>query len=465
MRRRRCAPCSRSAAPRRPPFLVYEDERLTFDEHYRRCAAFAHALAERYGVGKGDRVAIAMRNFPEWSVAFWAAAALGAIVVPLNAWWTGDGARLRPARLAARSVLVRRRRARSSGCAASAGAAGLDARHRRARAERRWRRRLERVRADATGRRSRRRGAARRRASTPRTTRPSSTRRAPPGGPRARSARTATSATTSCRSASRAARTLLRRGEALPAPATAAAARCTCCRCRSSTPPAATRCWCANARAPAASSCCMHKWDPERALELIERERVTDFGGVPAMVWQVLEHRRLRDATTSRASRRSATAARPPRPSWSAASSEHFPARMPGNGYGLTETSSVTTHERRRATTQRKPDSVGAAGRRSCDVQRRRRRRRTTLPAGEVGELWIKGPNVVKGYWNKPEATARDLRRRLAAHRRPRPPRRRGLRLHRRPRQGHGHPRRRERLLRRGRGRALRASRRSPTRR
>ena len=38
----------------------------------------------------GDRVAIAMRNYPEWSVAFWAAAAAGAVVVPLNAWWTGE---------------------------------------------------------------------------------------------------------------------------------------------------------------------------------------------------------------------------------------------------------------------------------------------------------------------------------------------------------------------------------------
>ncbi|HET7593958.1 MAG TPA: AMP-binding protein, partial [Stellaceae bacterium] len=71
------------------PFLVYEDERVSFAEHYRRCAALAHALVTRYGIRKGDRVAIAMRNFPEWSVAFWAAAAVGAVVVPLNAWMTG----------------------------------------------------------------------------------------------------------------------------------------------------------------------------------------------------------------------------------------------------------------------------------------------------------------------------------------------------------------------------------------
>ena len=46
-------------------------------------------LRERYGVAKGDRVAIAMRNYPEWSIAFWGAVAAGAIVVPLNAWWKG----------------------------------------------------------------------------------------------------------------------------------------------------------------------------------------------------------------------------------------------------------------------------------------------------------------------------------------------------------------------------------------
>jgi long-chain acyl-CoA synthetase len=70
-------------------FLVYEDERTSFEEHFRHAASLAHRLMDRYGVNKGDRVAIAMRNFPEWAVSFWAAAAAGAIVVPLNAWWTG----------------------------------------------------------------------------------------------------------------------------------------------------------------------------------------------------------------------------------------------------------------------------------------------------------------------------------------------------------------------------------------
>ena len=69
-------------------FLVYEDERVTFEAFYRAVAAFAEELASK-GVKKGDRVALIMRNLPEWPVAFYAALSLGAIVTPLNAWWTG----------------------------------------------------------------------------------------------------------------------------------------------------------------------------------------------------------------------------------------------------------------------------------------------------------------------------------------------------------------------------------------
>ncbi len=70
-------------------FLVYEDERISFAEHFRAVAALAHALVDRFGITKGDRVAIAMRNLPEWVIAFWASISVGAVVVPLNAWWTG----------------------------------------------------------------------------------------------------------------------------------------------------------------------------------------------------------------------------------------------------------------------------------------------------------------------------------------------------------------------------------------
>ncbi|HUQ13156.1 MAG TPA: class I adenylate-forming enzyme family protein, partial [Novosphingobium sp.] len=67
---------------------IYEDERVSFSAWYRAVAALAAEL-QRRGVTKGDRVALAMRNLPEWPVALFAATTIGAICVPLNAWWTG----------------------------------------------------------------------------------------------------------------------------------------------------------------------------------------------------------------------------------------------------------------------------------------------------------------------------------------------------------------------------------------
>ncbi len=69
--------------------IVFEEERLTFREVRQRSLSLARALREMFGVGPGDRVTLAMRNLPEFVVGFWGAALLGAIVVPLNAWWSG----------------------------------------------------------------------------------------------------------------------------------------------------------------------------------------------------------------------------------------------------------------------------------------------------------------------------------------------------------------------------------------
>ena len=69
-------------------YLVYQHERITYSHaHAQVRALVAHLRAT--GIGKGDRVAIAMRNYPEWVIAFWAAQSLGAVVVSMNAWWTG----------------------------------------------------------------------------------------------------------------------------------------------------------------------------------------------------------------------------------------------------------------------------------------------------------------------------------------------------------------------------------------
>lgn len=69
--------------------LVYEDDRYTFRDVLEIVAGLAQWMAQEWGVSKGDRVAIGMRNYPEWVLAFWATQALGAVAVPLNAWWIG----------------------------------------------------------------------------------------------------------------------------------------------------------------------------------------------------------------------------------------------------------------------------------------------------------------------------------------------------------------------------------------
>ena len=72
------------------PFIVYDDDRLTFADAYRDAARIAHVLVHEYGVTRGDRVAISMRNYPEWILAFMAATSVGAIAVAMNSMWPPD---------------------------------------------------------------------------------------------------------------------------------------------------------------------------------------------------------------------------------------------------------------------------------------------------------------------------------------------------------------------------------------
>ncbi|NUP26360.1 MAG: acyl--CoA ligase [Nocardia sp.] len=68
-------------------YLVTADRRISFTEHAAAAHALARALAERYGIGPGDRIGILAANGPEWVITFWAAQCLGAVAVAYNAWW------------------------------------------------------------------------------------------------------------------------------------------------------------------------------------------------------------------------------------------------------------------------------------------------------------------------------------------------------------------------------------------
>ena len=71
-------------------FLVFEEERLSFSEVHKRAMRLANALRTRCGITHGDRVAISMRNYPEWIISFMAVTSMGAVAVAMNALWQTD---------------------------------------------------------------------------------------------------------------------------------------------------------------------------------------------------------------------------------------------------------------------------------------------------------------------------------------------------------------------------------------
>ncbi len=148
----------------------------------------------------------------------------------------------------------------------------------------------------------------------------------------------------------------------------------------------------------------MYKWDAEQALQLIESERLSVLHGVPTMTWEVMnspafEHTDL----SSLRSVQSGGAARPP---------EHlsmmqrkFPvAAIPGLGYGLTETNAIGATITGKFYLA-KPQSTGRATPPVTSIRIVDENDRE-LASGEIGEICIKGPTVMKGYWNRPEDTA-----------------------------------------------------------
>jgi acyl-CoA synthetase (AMP-forming)/AMP-acid ligase II len=380
-------------------FLVYENDRLSFEEHFRAVATLAHRLVDDHGVRPGDRVAIAMRNFPEWSIAFWAAASVNAVVVPLNAWWTGpeleyglsdsgsvvlfcDGERAErlvdhlPVLEALRATVVAKV---DPGTALPDGAITFE---------------------EALG------------PVDPAAELPDVT-----IDPEDDATIFYTSGTTGHpKGALGTQRNICTnllslvyaqaRGAARSRPAGALAPEAPGPNVYLLSVPFFHATGCHSILVPnlafGGKIVIMRKWDAGRALELIERERVTTFGGVPAMVWQVLEHPDFarRDISSVRSI---GYGGAPAAPELVRRIEALFPGRTPSNGYGLTETSSVTTLNVG-ADYVRKPDSVGVpvpvVDVKVVDALGE------ALPVGDVGELWIKGPNVVKGYWAKPEATA-----------------------------------------------------------
>jgi long-chain acyl-CoA synthetase len=145
------------------------------------------------------------------------------------------------------------------------------------------------------------------------------------------------------------------------------------------------------------------RFQPEVALQLIEDHRVTVWATVPTMVWRVCEYPGRHDYDTSSVTT-VAFGGSPSADELQRKIADTFPnVRSTSNAYGLTETSSVATVISGEDA-KRKPWSVGPPVP-TVEVQIMDGLGKP-VPEGETGEVCIRGPILMKGYWNKPEATA-----------------------------------------------------------
>ena len=383
-------------------YLVYEDERVTYAAFTRAVEHFAKVLRETYGVEKGDRVAVIMRNFPQWPVPFFAALSIGAIATPMNSWWTGDeleyglqdsGAKVAVidpqilARIqdhlgnlpALEHIIV----ARASGDLPGDNVVAMEDLIGPASS---WAA-LEKIGLpavelepddDATI------------MYTSGTT----------GRPKGALASHRAIISNMLNSLTCQMRMLLRRGEAPPEPDPDA---------QSATLLAIPFFHATGAFAVRIPSMLqgnkivsMYKWDAGEALPIIERESINNVGGVPAIAWQLLEHPE-RDNYDLSSIKAVSYGGAPSAPELVSTIKKRFPEAAPGNGWGMTETCATSSVNLGEDYVNR-PDSAGAPP--GAVEYKIVSPDGNVLHAGEVGELWCKGPMNCKAYWNKPEASA-----------------------------------------------------------
>lgn len=376
-------------------YLVYEDERLTYAQSHARVNAVASWLMAQ-GVRPGDRVAVAMRNYPEWMLIYWACVSIGVAVVGMNAWWTAeemayglsdsapkvlflDGERLarvkeRPEMVAGMGLV---------GVRIADAPAGMTA----------W--------ADIIAQ-----GGA-----MPDVT----------VDPDADACIFYTSGTTGFPKGAQ----LTHRGcvaNLMNMQFAAASSALAMQRATGLQPPAtppipitlittplfhvtANNCGAYAATAVGGTLVLMYRWDAGEALRLIQKERISGMSGVPVMARELINHPDFEKTDTSSLMALAGGGAQVPPDLVLKIESKVATAR-PGTGYGMTETCGIITSISGDFFVD-KPDSAGPwmpnFEAKCVDDEGQ------TVGPGEIGELWVRGSSVIKGYINRPEATAASI--------------------------------------------------------
>jgi len=373
-------------------FTVYKEERYTFAEGYQHSAEFAAALRDRYGLQKGDRVAILSRNNPQWMMAFIGAACVGGVVVPMNAWWTTDeldygledsGAKIVIAdceRIKRLLPLVEKHQLK---LISVDDCSSLDVEHTSFSSLLEQYKDADMPLVDV---------AADDHASIMYT---SGSTGYPKGALSSHRGILSALYSWMCMGvATKAAQSSEVREAGLSPVALVTIPLFHCTGSHSAF---------MLSLVVGRKMVIMHKWDAQEALRLIEQEKVTWFNGVPTMSAELQAAAETTDRDISSLTEIMAGgAARPP--DQVKKISGTFKKSAPGIGYGLTETNALGAVNAGAFYIAR-PTSSGRAVPAVTEF-RVVNEAGQKLPSGERGELCIKSPANVLGYWNKPEATA-----------------------------------------------------------
>ena len=369
--------------------VVFEDQRWSFAELAANATAIANALIADHGVKKGDKIVLAMRNCPEWLAAFLGVIATGAVVVPLNGWWTGEEMAFGLKDSGAKIAIAGERQSQRlepyiepMGLTVIAGrgeAAGSTTT-------------LDALMASGAGK-------------------PLPDVEIEPdddfaifytsgstGTPKGAVLTHRGAMSTVISYALVAAALTEARGGVDPAGENPAALT------------ALPLFHCTASHAVFMMSCVvgrklvlMRRWDPEVAVDLIEKEEVTNFVGVPTMSHEIMLAAEARGSTLPTLKDIGSGGAKRP-PAHVKRLEKAFPGAWSSSGYGLTETNALGTYISTEDY-QRKP---GAAGRPLPAVMDLKIAREDGSEAdeGETGEIWLRGPALFREYHNQPEATA-----------------------------------------------------------
>lgn len=378
-------------------YMAYQGETYTFGDIIRQTANLAVAL-DRMGVRRGDRVAVCMRNCPEWPAAFFAPIALGAVTVSLNGWWSGEEIEYGLNDTGATVLIAdqqRLERVRQSLSALGVQAIAVRCGPETAGSAVTW----EQVQNDGQGADL-----------YPVANYPDDDclmlyTSGSTAGPKAAVSthRNIWHAILGWEIENRAQARL--RGEAVPDEPFAVQRRMlvtipffhvtACHTCMLSALRFGRR------------LTVMYKWNAEEALEIIDRDQITHFLSVPTVTGDLVRTAAARGRTLPSLLVVGGGGSHRPVKQVTAIP-EVLDQAQPSTGWGMTETNAIGTQIAAQDYL-RLPTSSGRCSV-LMDIKIVDPESEEDLPAGETGELLIRGTPVVRGYWNKPEATASAFR-------------------------------------------------------